>query len=102
MVDENARQLVADGLLHDRRRNGGIDATGKATDHPLVANLLTNQGDLVVDDIGVRPGRFQPGDLVEEVLQNLLAILGVQHLGVELHASKPHTDRLESCDWGAG
>ena len=43
-----------------------------------------------------------PGDVVEEVLEHRLAVLGVQHLGVELHAGEPAPDVLERRDRGAG
>ena len=43
-------------------------------------------GDLLVDDVRRRPGGLGAGDVVEEVLEHGLAVLGVEHLGVELHA----------------
>ena len=38
------------------------------------------------------------GDVVQEVLEHLLAVLGVQHLGVPLHAGEPAVDVLERRD----
>ena len=40
------------------------------------------------------------GDLVEEVLEHRLPVLGVQHLGVELHAGQPAAEVLERRDRG--
>ena len=40
------------------------------------------------------------GDVVEEVLEHLLAVLGVQHLGVPLDAGEPAVDVLERGDRG--
>ena len=37
----------------------------------------------------------QPGDVVEEVLENALAVLAVQDLGMELHARQTATAVLE-------
>ena len=54
--------------------------------------------DLLLDDVDHRPGRPAAGDVVEEVLEHLLAVLGVQHLGVPLHAGEPAVDVLERGD----
>jgi hypothetical protein len=52
VVDEDAGELVADGPLHERGGDRGVDAAGQPADHPLVADLLADRGDLVVDDVG--------------------------------------------------
>jgi hypothetical protein len=39
VVDEDAGQLVADRLMDQHGRNGGIDAAGQAADDALVADL---------------------------------------------------------------
>ena len=44
--------------------------------------------DLLVDDVGLGPGRPAAGDVVQEVPQHLLPVRGVHHLGVELHAGQ--------------
>ena len=44
----------------------------------------------------------QPGDVVQEVLEHLLAVLGVQHLGVPLHPGQAAPDVLERRDRRAG
>ena len=70
-------------------------ATAESTppDSPQITRLSPTcariERDLLVDDVRLGPGRPQPGDVVQEVLQDLLAVLGVQHLGVELHAGQP-------------
>ena len=101
VVDEHARELVADRLVHDRRGDGGVDAAGQAADDVLVADLRADQRDLLVDDVGHRPVRLDAGDVVEEVLEHGLALLAVQHLGVELHAGEAARDVLERGDRGA-
>ena len=55
---------------------------------PICARMLL---DLLVDDVDHRPGRAAAGDVVQEVLEHLLAVLGVQHLGVPLHAGEPRS-----------
>ena len=50
------------------------------------ADLRADALDLLLDHRGGRPDRRDAGDLVEEVLQHLLAVRRVHDLGVELHA----------------
>ena len=38
-VDEHARELVADRLVHERGGDRGVDAARQPADHPLVADL---------------------------------------------------------------
>ena len=56
--------------------------------------------DLLLDDVDHRPGRPAAGDVVQEVLEHPLAVLGVQHLGVPLHAGQPPVEVLERRDRG--
>ena len=101
MVDEDAVEPVADGALHDGRGHGGVDAAGQAADgQAAVADLLAHPLDLLLGDVEHRPGLAAAGDLVEEVLEHLLAVLGVQHLGVPLHAGEAAVDVLERGDRG--
>jgi hypothetical protein len=86
VIDEDAGQLVTDGLVHEGRGHRRVDPAGETADHLLVADLLADPGDLVLDDVAGRPGRLDAGDVVEETLQHRLALLGVRHLGVEMHA----------------
>ena len=70
-------------------------ATAESTppDSPQMARLsptcVADLLDLLVDDVDHRPGRPAAGDVDEELLEHLLAVLGVQHLGVPLHAGQP-------------
>ena len=68
----------------------------------LSPTARADRGDLLVDDVGHRPRGLGAGDLVEEVLEHRLAVLGVEHLGVELHAGHPAAEVLEGGDLGAG
>ena len=42
VVHEHAGELLADGLMHQSRRDGGVDAAGQAADHLGVADLLAD------------------------------------------------------------
>ncbi|GGQ30916.1 hypothetical protein GCM10010215_63780 [Streptomyces virginiae] len=86
VVDVDAGQLGADGLLHEGRGDRGVHAAGQAADGALVADLRLDGRDLLLDDVAGRPGGGEAGAAVEEVLQDLLAVRGVHHLGVVLHA----------------
>ncbi len=98
VIDEDAGELVADRALHERGRDRRVDAAGQPADHLLAADLRTDRVDLLVDDVRLGPGRPRAGDVVEEVPQDRLSVLGVQHLRVELHAGEPAADVLERGD----
>ena len=55
VVDEHARQLVADGAVHEQRGHGRVDAAREAADHARVADLRADQLDLLVDHGQRRP-----------------------------------------------
>ena len=101
VVDVHAGQPVADRALHDGRGDRGVDAAGQAADGlAAVADLGADLLDLLLDDVDHRPGLPAAGDLDQEVLEHLLAVLGVQHLGVPLHAGQAAVDVLERRDRG--
>ena len=101
-VDEHARELVADRLVHERGGDRRVDAAGETADHPLAADLRPDLGDRLLDDRGVRPRRPAAAHVVQERLEHLLAALGVHDLGMELHAVDGAVAVLERGDRGAG
>ena len=61
VVDEDADQLVADGLVHERGGDGGVDAAGEPADHAAGADLRADALDLLGDDVAAVPvGRRGP------------------------------------------
>ena len=54
-VDEHARELVADRLVHERGRDRGVDAAGESADHPFRADLRAHLVDRLLDDRRVGP-----------------------------------------------
>ena len=89
VIDEDAGELVADRLVHEERGNGRVDAARERAEHALRADRRADPRDLLLDDRGGRPRRRRAGDLVEEVLEDVLPVRRVHDLGMELHAVQP-------------
>ncbi len=100
VVDEDARELIADGLVDEERRDGGVDAARERAEHALRADRGADARDLLLDDGRGCPRRRRARDLVEEVLQDLLPVRGVHDLGMELDAVEPSPAILEGRDRG--
>ena len=98
VVDEHAGELVADRPVDEHRRDRRIDAAGEAADDLAVADLLADLRDLLVDHRRRRPALLAAGDLAQEALEDLLAVRGVDDLGVELDAVEAALERLERRD----
>ena len=84
VVDEHARELVADRAVHQRGGDRGVDTTGEPAQHVTVADPGADVGDRVVDDVGGGPRRLDARTVVEEALEHRLPVRGVHHLGVPL------------------
>jgi hypothetical protein len=86
VVDEDAREPVADGLVDDRGGDGGIDAAGERADDFLVADLRPD----ALDSSATKFSMVQLGSALQienrKFLQEHGALLAVMHLGVELDA----------------
>ena len=101
-VDVHAGQLVADGLVHQGGGHRRVDAAGQGAQHRRVAHLGPHRRHLCLDDRGVGPRRRAVADVVEEALQEVPAPLGVDHLGVELHAVDAAVGVVEGGHRGVG
>ena len=86
VIDKDARKLAADGLGQQRRRNGGVHAAGKRQQHLAVADLGADVRNGLAHEVAHRPVTGRAADLIEEVAQHGLTVLGVVDLGVKLHA----------------
>ncbi len=73
------------GLGHERGGDGGVHAARQRAEHSLGADLRADGRHLVIDDRRVGPRRRDLGHVVQEVLEQFLAALGVRDLGMELH-----------------
>ncbi len=98
VVDEHARELVADRLVDEERRDRRVDAAREPADHLLGADLRADALDLVLDHRRGRPRGRGPGDVVEERLEHSLPLGRVHDLRVELHAVEPVLRVLERRD----
>ena len=102
VVDEHARQLVADRAVHEQRGDGGVDAAGEAADHAPVADLRADRGDLLLDDRSGAPVALAAADVRQERGQDLLAVGRVHDLGVELDPVEPAREVLDGRDGRLG
>ena len=84
MIDEHARQLIADGSVHEQRGDAGIDAAGETADHAALADLGTDPRDLFLDDRRCTPAALTTTDIDEKARQDLLPVRGMHDLGMEL------------------
>ena len=74
VVNEDARELLADGARHQRGGDRRVDAAGERADHLVVADALA---DLVHRGLEKRvhlPVPLEAGDLVEEVFEDRTAV----------------------------
>ncbi len=86
VIDEDAGERVADGLVQQDGGDGGIDAAGQAADHLRAAHLLADARDLGISEGRHRPGAAAARDAVHEVPQHGRAARRMHDFGMELHA----------------
>ena len=86
VVDEDAGELVADGLVQKRGGHAGIHATAQSKDDALSADLRADVRDGLLQVIAHRPVLAAAADAVDEVAVNLSAARRVDDFGVELKA----------------
>ncbi|SLH08199.1 Uncharacterised protein [Mycobacteroides abscessus subsp. abscessus] len=98
VIDEHAGQPVADGALHQGGRHRAVHAAGQAADRVAVADLRAHLLHQHIGDVRRCPARRDTRQLVQEPAQHLLAVRGMQHLGVVLHTGQPPRAVLERRD----
>ena len=86
VIHEDAGQVFADSAMQQHCGNRRVHAAGEAENDFIVAHLLTNTFDGVVDNFGRGPQRFTLANLAYKTLQHTQALTGVGHFRVELHA----------------
>jgi len=85
-VDEHARELVTDRLVHEGSGDCRVHPAREGAQHALGADLGLDRRDLGLDDRDVGPQRGDGADVVEEALEEVRAAIGVDDLGMELDA----------------
>ena len=95
VVDEDAGELVADGPLHERRGDRGVDAAGQPADRPACRRPARGSPSTCSSMMfaSVQVGRGA-GDVVAGSARSTCWPCSVcTHLGVELHAGQPRGRR---------
>ena len=85
-VHEHRHQLIANRLVHQRRRYRRVHAAGDRRQHALISNLCANSRHRIFDDRGRRPFGFDLANINREVFEQFDSIRRVVHFGMELHA----------------
>ena len=98
VIDEDARQLLADRLREQDRRHGGVDAARKRTERLARANLLAQGFDRRPDEGRHPPVALAQRDAAHEVFKNLRAVFRVHDLGMELHGIELSCRIFHRCD----
>ena len=88
VIDEDAGEPIADRALHERRRDRGINAAREAANRAPRADLFAHALHRAVHERRNRPAPCAAAQAEREVAQQLVAALGVQHLGMKLHAQQ--------------
>ena len=102
VVDEDARQLISDGAMHQHRRHRRIHATGEAADDVPAADLLANRGHGGFDKACRGPVAACPADVKDKVSDDLRPQGRVMNLGVKLHRPDAALCIFNSCQCVGG
>ena len=88
VIYKDTGQLIAHGTLQKGSRHGAVHAAGQRQQHPSVADLTAALRHSLLQIGRHSPLRGKAADGIQEVLQDLGAVLRMQYLGMELHAVK--------------
>ena len=97
VIHEDAGQLIAHGALQQGSGHGAVHAAGQGQQHAAVADLTAALGHRLLHIGGHGPLGAEAADGVQEILQDLGAVFGMQHLGMELHAVELLVGALHRC-----
>ena len=96
MVDEDAGELSADGLVEQYGCHRRVDTSGESEDDAILTNLFFQFGHGCLYKRGRTPVLARAADVDDEVFQQQRALHGMEHLGVELdspNTSPPYGPR---------
>lgn len=78
MINQDSLEAVSDGLVHQLRSDGRINATADSTQNLAFGpNELPDAGDFLLDEICHGPILLRLADIDREVLEQLGAIRGI-------------------------
>src|SRR3990170_4165658 len=86
VVDEDADELVADGLVDKGGGHRGVYPAGEGAEHPPLAYSPPDILHRLDYEMARRPSPSTAANFVKEVVQDLLSVRGMDNLGVELEA----------------
>ena len=86
VVNEHTRELLAHRAMHEQRGHRGVNAAGQAADHAPLPHLLADAPDLLLHDRRRRPRPLAAAHVGQKAREDLLAVGGVDDLGMELDA----------------
>ena len=89
VVNEYTNELIADGFVHECRRNRRINTARQTADDEVLADLRADCGDLLVDNVATRPVGCDSRTVPEEVLEDSLAEIRMHDFGVPLQTEHP-------------
>ena len=98
VVHEDAGQPIADRAMDQHRRDRGIDAARQSAHDLARPDLLPNPLGRLLDERGDRPVARAAADAVGEVPQDLEAVVGVRHFGMEQQRVQLPVRRLHGGD----
>ena len=85
MVDEDARQLAADGFGDEGGCDGAVDAAGKGENDFAVTDGFLDVGNGCLGVVGHGPGAGAAADFEEEVMDHFFAVFRVEYFRMVLH-----------------
>ena len=74
VIHEDTRELLADRLMYQDSRHGGINAARQSADHIAVADLFADLGNFLLAEVRHRPVSATARNLVDKVPQQLGAL----------------------------
>ena len=89
VVDEDARQPIADGAMDQQRRDRRIDAAAQPADDRALPHLRANPFGRFLDERRHRPVAGAAADVEREVAQDVEPAVGVRDLGMKQERVEP-------------
>ena len=88
VVNEDACKIRANGTVEQRGAHGRVNTAAESEDYAVVTELFLKFPYRRFNERGRAPFLLAAADINDKVLQEQLALLRMEHLGVELHSPK--------------